>query len=228
MTEALVLIQTYQFWIYLVLGVAALVYLRLTLAWLRRYRNAVFGLERERAVAFLSRSGAMLALVVAGLSGTFLVANFVGPAVPLGARPTVMPTVSLLSTAESTPAGGASTFVSTTGVPIGTPDSSGCSNPLATLTSPKNGDTISGSVDITGTANIAGFAFYKYEFRDPRGGGGWQAISAGTDPKTDDLLGKWDTSLVPAGDYDLRLVVTDTSGNAPLPCVIRVHVAPSS
>jgi hypothetical protein len=227
MVEALVLIETYQTWIYLVLGCAGLVYLALTLKWINVYRNALFGLERERAASALSRYGAMTALVVAALVGTFVTATFLGPAVPLSARPTPVPTVSLLTTPQNGVPAAQGTFVPATELALGTPEGVGCTNPLATLSEPAPDATLTGTVDIKGTANIANFAFYKFEFRSANSTDPWQAVSAGTDPVVDDLLGKWDTSLVNSGDYDFRLVVTDTSGNAPLPCVIRVHIAPS-
>jgi hypothetical protein len=226
MAEALVLIESYQTWIYIILGVAGLVYLRLSLKWVNVYRNALFGLERERALSSLGRYAAMLALILAAMTGTFLTANFLGPAVPLGSRPTGVPTVSLLITPPAV-GGAEGTFVPATEFALGTPEGVGCTNPLATLTSPQPDETLSGTVDVKGTANIANFAFYKYEFRLANSSDTWQAVSAGTTPVVDDLLGRWDTSLVLTGDYDFRLVVTDTSGNAPLPCVIRVHIVPS-
>jgi hypothetical protein len=87
-------------------------------------------------------------------------------------------------------------------------------------------------VTVAGTANIQNFAFYKYEYIPvsagvPVAGAVWRAISAGTDPKVDEELGIWDTSIVTPGDYAFRLVVTDTAGNAPLPCVLTVRVLPS-
>lgn len=227
MAEALVLIETYQTWIYIILGVAGLVYVRLSLKWIGVYRNALFGLERERALASLGRYAAMLALIVAAMAGTFLTANFLGPAVPLSSRPTAVPTVSFLVTADASGTVGEGTFVPATELALGTPEGVGCTNPLATLTTPESDETLSGTVDISGTANIANFAFYKYEFRIANSAGPWQAISAGTTPISDGPLGRWDTSLIPSGDYDFRLVVTDTAGNAPLPCVIRVHVVPT-
>jgi hypothetical protein len=86
-------------------------------------------------------------------------------------------------------------------------------------------------VSVQGTADIPNFAFYKYEYIElaaglPAPGAVWRAISAGTEPKTDEELGAWDTTLVIPGDYAFRLVVTDTAGNAPLPCVQRVRVLP--
>ena len=51
MAEALLLIQTYQVWIYVILGGAGLVYLGLTLKWFNVYRNALFGLEKATQMA---------------------------------------------------------------------------------------------------------------------------------------------------------------------------------
>jgi hypothetical protein len=225
MAELIVFIEAHQTWIYLGLGMIGLVYLRITLRWWAEYREALFGLERERALGGLRRSGAMLALVVAASAGTFLAATFVGPALPLSARPTPLPTVSLLATVQPAEANGTA-FAAATALPVSTANAAGCANTEATLSSPAAGDTVSGVIDVEGTAAIANFAFYKYEFRLATGSDAWQAISAGTTPVIEGTLGTWDTSLVPAGEYSFRLVVTDTAGNAPLPCEIQIRVAP--
>lgn len=225
MAEALVLIEELQTWIYLILGLAGLVYLRLSLRWAQEYRNAIFGLERDRAAAGLRRSATMLALVVAVLLTTFLVATFLSPSVPLGSRPTELPTVSLLASVEPDQVEEDEGFVTASPLPLGTPDSAGCANSEATITSPEPGETLRGVVEIEGTANIENFAFYKYEFRSLVGETDWQPVSAGTAPVVEARLGSWDTSLVEPGPYALRLVVTDTAGNAPHPCEIQIHVA---
>lgn len=228
MAEFLVVIETYQTLIYLGLVIVALLYLRSTVRWLAERRKARFGLEVERATAGVRRSLAMLVLVGLGMVATFVAANFVGPAMPFSARPTVLPTVSLLSTPEATPTSGTQ-VAGATALPAGTPDASGCANPNATLTSPEAGESLSGVVEIEGTASITNFAFYKYEFREANNPeASWQAISAGTTPVEEGELGTWDTSLVPAGDYAFRLVVTDANGNAPLPCEIQIRIVPSS
>jgi hypothetical protein len=140
---------------------------------------------------------------------------------PASARPTPIPTVSLLATPSTPGVGGLVAATPLAGPEI---DTSGCLNSQATLTSPDHESTVSGVVEIRGTASIPSFAFYRLEFLDLAGGFGWQAVSAGTQPVVDDRLGEWDTTLLPSGDYAFRLVVTDTAGNAPLPCAIRVRV----
>lgn len=230
MEEALLLVQAYKVWMYLALALAALVYLRV--GW-RRYRwreKAVFGLERERADQEMKRAVVMLALVVATAALVFIVSTFLAPAVPAAARPRQIPTVSLLATAR--PAAPGTDFAAATLIPLAPLDRAGCQNLLATLTTPQDGASLAGLVAIAGTANTENFAFYKYEYIPISAGAPapeavWRAVSAGTKPVVEGELGGWDTSLVTPGDYAFRLVVTDTAGNAPLPCVVTVHILPS-
>lgn len=227
MAEALLVIQEYQTWIYLSLGIVALIYLRQSWRWYRQRRQSMFQLERERATTRLAGSGSLLALAIALILATFVLATFVTPAVPESLRPTALPTVSLLETPTSLAATGQANVATASPIPAITVDSSGCKNPLATLTNPKDGDSLTGTVDVDGTADIPNFAFFKYEYISLTPGSVWRAVQAVTSPKVSDKLGTWDTSLLIPGDYALRLVVTDTGGNAPLPCVIRVRILPT-
>ncbi len=224
MAEALVFIEDNQGWIYFLLALASLAYLRTTLRWYLVYRRAMFSLERERASVKLASSAAMLALSLTLIASTFVVATFAAPAVPASIRPTPAPTVSVLVTPTLPGEGTAQAFTTATPLPTVAVDTSGCLNPLATLTSPKDGDTLSGVVDIEGTANIPNFAFWKYEYIRREPGAVWRTIQAGTNTVVKTGLGSWDTSLVVPGDYLFRLVVTDVAGNAPLPCMIQLRV----
>ncbi|OGO17054.1 MAG: hypothetical protein A2Z14_09090 [Chloroflexi bacterium RBG_16_48_8] len=231
MEEALVIIEENQYWIYLGLGLSGLIYLRIAIKRYQEYRSTFFSLERDRARGKFIQSVFMLVLVAVGLLATFIAATFAAPAVPITARPTVLPTVSLLTTPKITIEG---EEVEATVTPMGgaTPEGLGCSNPKATITSPQDGDSISGIIDVLGAADIPGFAFYKVEIRSLGSEAIWQAIGAGSGPicescAIEELLARWDTSLVTAGDYLLRLTVMDSVGNAPLPCELRVRVLPS-
>jgi hypothetical protein len=231
MEEALVLIEEHQIWFYLSLGIIGLLYLRLVIVHLREFRSTFFGLERDRAREKLIRSSVMLSLVAIGLVAIFVAATFGGPAVPVNARPTVLPTVSLLSTPEVILS---EENVGATSTPLGEGgfEELGCSNPKATITFPQDGDSINGVVEILGVANIPGFAFYKVEIKVLSPDALWQAVGANTDPVCEicaeqEVLARWDTSLVATGDFVIRLMVMDTAGNAPLPCEVNVRVLPS-
>jgi hypothetical protein len=98
-----------------------------------------------------------------------------------------------------------------------------CPNLLACITYPGSSDTLSGRVDILGSADIDRFDYYKFEFR-PIGTPEWSFLVKFEQPVSKGQLMMWDTSTVPTGVYDLRLVVVDETGNYPEPCVIRVSV----
>src|SRR3990172_8375595 len=148
MDQALLLIQAYQTWIYLVLAVAFVLYARNAGLWWRTYRRSEFGLERERARRRIARAGVMGVWValVAGL--TFLAATVLSPSVPAPLPP-------------PPPRGGPR---APPPLPEAALDASGCLNPSATLTFPTDGSDLSGSVSIQGTADIPNFAFFKYEY----------------------------------------------------------------
>ena len=228
MAEALLFLEEYQGWIYLVLGLAALIYLRHTWRWYRSRRVTIFSLEREQATERLTRSAILLGLALALMAGTFIATTVLGPSMPASERPTALSTVSLLATATFARTGEDEAVVTSTPLPVTEVDSAGCANPLATILTPASGESLSGAVEITGTADIANFAFYKYEYISLTPGSVWRAIGAETKTKREESLGPWDTTLVLPGEYALRLVVTDTAGNAPQPCVIQVRVLPSS
>jgi hypothetical protein len=220
MAEAVLLVEEYQSWIYLILIIAGLVYLRSTLSWFGERNRAIFGLERDQATRGFTRSLSMLILVLVAGVATFLIATFAGPAVPVAVRPTQIPTISLLSSeSEAEPSD-----LEATAFPLGTLDANACLNEQATMSTPAEGDDLSGVIEIEGSANISNFAFYKLEYRSTSSDAVWRAISAGTTPVVDNLLGTWDTSLVLSDFYHLRLVVTDTAGNAPQPCTIQIRL----
>lgn len=229
MTEVLLVIEQNKVWIYAGLALACLVYIRAALQWYGQNRDALFGLEREKAAGGLRRALAMLGLLTAAGVSVFLIETLLVPAVPAGARPTPMPTVSLLASPGLIDQSLPESFSAATPLPLGTLVGGGCENPGATLNSPEPGETVRGVIEVEGTADIENFAFYKYEIRslvESGASSAWQAVSAGTTVVREDVLGTWDTSLVNPGPYALRLIVTDTAGNAPQPCQIQVQVAP--
>jgi hypothetical protein len=232
MEEIILSIEALQSWIYIILGLAGLIYAILLLRAFHDLRSSVFGLERERATRRITRSGAMLILILAGFSATFVVTSFASPAIPASARPTVLPTVSLLATSPPAPGIVAAPFSTATPIQASAIDGAGCTNELATITSPETNSTVRGEIQFLGTANINNFAFYKLEYHDLGPESTWLAIWASNEPvcssgcQEEELLGTWDTTLVRPGQYAVQLVVTDTQGNAPLPCQILLQVVP--
>ena len=219
MEEALLLISSVQGWIYALLLLAGLVYLRLTLKWQAEVRNSQFGLERERASGRRTRAAGMLVLIGAAAVATFIISTFLVPQLPVNPQATAIPTISLLEPEA---------IRDSTALPTLVPDEAGCLNETATILSPIAGEELRGLVEVIGTANIPNFAFYKIEIRPSEPSSVWQVITAGTETLETEVLGTWDTSLVENGVYLLQLVVTDTAGNAPLPCTLEIVVLPEA
>ena len=82
---------------------------------------------------------------------------------------------------------------------------------------------MSGVINIVGSANIEDFGYYKFEFRG-NGFGDWTFIQRFDQSINGGILGAWDTRSVSSGAYEFRLVVVDSTGNYPPPCVVKLNV----
>jgi len=229
MEEALSFFRTYEMWMYVILVLAGLVYIRrFILAW-EELRRAAFGLERESAQSHLNQSAGMLVLLFIMAVAIFVVVSFVAPAFP-ASIPLQTPTMDLLASPSTTLEGEAAqeqdatptadllSLTATVQV-IG----EGCIPGQIMLSDPVDGSEISGVVIIKGTADIQNFGFYKYEVAR-LGDTVWQTIQAGREIKQESELGQWDTRTLAPGDYMLRLIVIDNQGETLEPCVIQVNV----
>jgi len=101
MIEALRLFRAYEVWIYLLLGLGALYFVRkFILAW-QELRDSGFGLERENAQLRLNQAAGFLVLLLAMAISEFVLVSFIAPSVP-GAIPLPTPTLDLLASPTTT------------------------------------------------------------------------------------------------------------------------------
>jgi hypothetical protein len=134
------------------------------------------------------------------------------------------PTIDVLAAPTGTISPALATSIALTPPSVPTPgNTSGCIAGKLMITTPKAGSEVSGIVDLIGSVNIPDFGFYKYEVA-PLNTNNWATIAASTTPVPNSSLGRWDTSVLTPGDYQLRLVVTDTQGRSLPPCVIPLRV----
>jgi hypothetical protein len=229
MEEALSFFRTYEMWMYVILVLAGLIYIRrFILAW-EELRRAAFGLERESAQSHLNQSAGMLVLLFVMAVAIFIIVSFVAPAYP-ASTPLQTPTMDLLASPSSTlegeplmeelvtPTADVLSLTATVQV-VG----EGCIPGQIMLSDPDDGGEISGVIVIQGTVDVQNFGFYKYEVARP-GESVWQTIQAGREIKQESELGQWDTRTMAPGEYMLRLVIVDNVGESLEPCVIRVNV----
>lgn len=231
MEDALRFFRAYELWVYLVLALGGLIYVRkFILAW-EEMRAAAFGLERESAQARLNQAAGMTVLLLMIGIAVFAVVTFIVPSFP-GSNPLLTPTMDLLATHTATlnaeneaiqatvPTDQSGSVPSPTAIQV---VGEGCVPGQIMISSPQEGIELSDVITIKGTANIANFGFYKYEVARPDDDV-WLTIQAGRQIVIENDLGQWDTRTLTSGDYMLRLVVTDNQGQSLPPCVIQVRV----
>ncbi len=212
----------YEELIYLLLLLMSLFVFRwLWQSW-SEWRQAYFSLEREIAMRKLARNAIFAVLLIIFTCAQTVIASFIVPGLPASAR-IGTPTVDLLAALGQGAAGEGTVLAFTPASVAPAPGSEGCVKDELEILSPKPGDSVSGVVEIRGTVNVPNFGFYKYEFA-ALGSDLWATISADRKMVKNDQLGIWSTGTLTPGEYQLRLVVTDTQGQARPACVISVRV----
>lgn len=228
MDEALRFFRVYEGWIYFFLALGGLIYLRRLLANWREMRSTIFGLEKETAQVRFNQAITVLVLMILIGIGEFVIVSYVVPLRP-EASPLLTPTIDLLATATTTLEPDAVTAV-TSGTPEAGPTPTidarigQCQANVLEITSPQPGDQLLGEVEISGSASVENFGFYKLEVT-PQSQATWRTIQAGREPvQAGILVTSWDTSTLAPGDYLLRLVVTTASGDSLPDCQVPITI----
>ncbi|MBW8012227.1 MAG: hypothetical protein FVQ83_13490 [Chloroflexi bacterium] len=232
MTETLNFIKTYEAAMYFVLGLGGIIYgWRFWEAW-QHLRESVFGLERDNAQRRLNKTALSLFVLLTMSIFVYSVVTFVVPLLPVEE-------LDLPSTVEILPdalSGGifnevTETFeellITATPLPTVAVNPNDCDPESVNITSPDFGETISGEVEVIGTADIENFGHFKIEFA-PADAEMWLPIVVGRSPVSESFLVEvWDTSNLEAGEYVLQLVVVDNSVEEELQCRIPVRISPT-
>ncbi len=251
MNLLLLLLDQYDWVVYIVCALGLLLYLGLARQAYREYRVSVFALEREEKWRE-TRQALAFAALFAGIASVTLYVN----QVVLRREPSTRPITAALVTPTSTPVLIGPTLTpeptptltpsptprrpplrratptpATSPTPAASPTPQvvppNCPNPGVRILSPGMNQTVSGTVAVVGTARIENFQFYKVEFApgDPPDPNAWVVIGdVVRSPVENGVLITWPAGAFPAGVYWLRLTVVDQTGNFPPPCEVRVIV----
>jgi hypothetical protein len=247
MEAVLRIIADYQWWIYGLLGLILLFYLRRAIVARRESARSIFKLEQEQARGRYSRSVVVLAIILLVMTAVFLLSNPLLPVPRETSVPTSTATSGPLAASTLTPTPPQPTMTSTVAAtrtrlvrptpPSPTPEvvvtdtpvvrPAACSDPNVRITSPGTNQVIQGNFPIRGTASIANFQYYKVEVgpgpnpRDQE----WTVVGQlHYSPVSAGVLETFNSSAYPPGTYTLRLVVVDQTGNFPEPCRVTVAV----
>lgn len=241
-------VANYAPWIYATCGLVALYHIYRT--WLVRAerRQAVFSLEREKAIrdTYNIFAVAMILLILMGatyfLSTTLatavepLVDEALAPApelpfvptptntpLPATATPTMTPTrVPIITVAPVVDAEGTPTE---TPVPAPVVQAPSCPDDRAVLIRPGNNEVVRGVVNVIGTASHDSFQYYKVEYAaGAQAAGGFVYLGGGNAAVINNVLTSVDTNALGNGPWTLRLIVVDQTGNFPPPCQVTISV----
>ncbi len=86
-------------------------------------------------------------------------------------------------------------------------------NPEAQITSPESGETVSGTINIEGTARDANFKEYTLAYGQRTNPSSWSTITTSTTLVSSDTLTSWDTTQIDDGIYTLKLTCEDEAAN---------------
>jgi hypothetical protein len=233
-------------WLYVGLGLLALFFLRLM--WIARNDRvrSIFTLERENATMRMTRSFTGFMVVLGLMLGVYYLSLITPEIVPPSTEtppptpilklpdtptpPPLLPTPTITPTPlpASTPAAASSILDTPTPQPVvsAAPPQQppNCPNPGSKIIQPGSGSQVAGVIQIVGAASIENFEYYKFEFRPAASNGDWNFINRYNNSVVEGVLGDWNTDTVSPGEYELRLVVVDNTGNFPEPCVTRLVV----
>lgn len=231
MRDFLFVLEAYELWIYALLGVVLLFYLRKLALAAREGRVAQFGFEKiiaQRKISF-----ALTLVVIFGLLmlAEFVLVSFVSPNLPQQ-KMLATPTLDLVSTPTATLPVAALDVTSTPESIQVTPmdvAAEGCVAGSIEWVYPQNGDVIQGTVNLDFIVNVTNLGFYKYEYVQA-GSSEWVTIAAGNAPVVstgedeDAAQRTWNTAALIPGDYQLRLVVADNENNTLPACTVSIRV----
>lgn len=245
MLEFLRPIIIFDTWLYIILGFVALFFVRIIILARRDRLRSIFTLERENATKRMSRAFFGLMIVLALMLGVYYLSiatpRFVPPppdtptptpfAIPNTSTPALLlPTPTPSATPSPSPTSSEFTFDPSGATPtppapppITQAQPAACPHPGSVISQPGNGARVAGVIQVTGVASIENFDYYKFEFRAP-GAEEWSFIERYDNPVQGGVLGSWNSDTVGPGEYEFRLVVVDTIGNFPDPCVVRLIV----
>jgi hypothetical protein len=99
-----------------------------------------------------------------------------------------------------------------------------CTNPNAAITSLVMDSTVSGLIEVCGTATRADMDYWKVEFR-PEAKTNYEVLNRSDKAVTDGILALWSTKTTSNGVYYVRLVIVQKDGNFATPCEFRLTVA---
>lgn len=251
MTSLVFLIEQTALGMYVLVGVGVLLSARRLLRASSAFRATHFELERD--LARYERANAVTVLILLLEAGLVIVGiqQVVAPtlraelniAAPIAMEDGVFNTpVPVLSENTEIDASGINLTLedpsqrvlatpTLTPTPVGTimPNAAasvGCDMEGASLQIPANGMRVFEAINIVGVANVADFAFYRFEINGPQTQNVFATLAEYTQPVTEQgVLGQFVPSFYQPGWYQFRVTVFDSTNTLGPSCMVNILIS---
>ena len=215
MDSLFIFLVRYQNWIYAVLALILLIYLKKLIGAIQDWNSTIFGLEREYAQKKLNT-----ALVMVIVSVLLLIAEFVS----------INYLISDHASADTSAGGGLlepavdSEIVAVETAADENGYRGGCEVGVLEWISPRQSEVIKGLYTLSATVNVPDMGFFRYDYAPLSDPTNWNAISAGNLPVIEGVLGPLATTEIENGDYILRLEVLSKTNEVWAPCDVSIRI----
>ena len=240
-------VANYASWIYAACGLIALYQIYRIWSVRSERRQAIFSLEREKAVHDTYNIFAIALILLLSMGLTYFISTTLATAVQPLVNEAMAPTPPLpfVSTPTNTPIPATSTPTETAPPPTRRVEAvdepteiavteeptlpvvmaPACPDARSVFLRPGRNEQVSGILNVIGTASHEGLDYYKVEYAPGSNpSGGWVYIAGGNSPVVNNVLASFDTRALGNGDWTLRLIVVDKTGNYPVPCQVTIRI----
>lgn len=244
-------VANYASWIYAACGLVALYQIYRIWSVRSERQQAIFSLEREKAIHDTYNIFAIALILLLTMGLTYFVsttlATAVQPLVDEAMAPT--PPLPFVPTPTNTPIPATATPTETAPPPTRVVEeivvetatavvevveeepaapvvaAPVCPDDRSVFLRPGSNEQVSGILNVIGTATHEQFDFYKVESAPGANpSGGWVYIAGGNSPVVNNVLASFDTRALGNGPWTLRLIVVDNTGNYPVPCQVTINI----
>lgn len=227
MDSLLIFLIHYQTWIYVVLALILVIYLKKLIDAVAAWNATIFGLERDYAQKKVNS-----ALVVVIVTVLLLVSEFISVNYLISAPQALSPLtgneineegvdLAIVSdeAAAASPAQNSGTGVTADGTYLG-----GCAPGILEWISPLPSEVVTGLYMLRATVNVPEMGFFRWDYAPINDPTNWNAISAENLPVIEGDLGLLATTEIPNGDYILRLEVMSKTNERWAPCDVSIRI----
>lgn len=226
MDSLLIFLINYQTWIYVVLALILVIYLKKLIDATAAWNATIFGLERDYAQKKVNAALVVVIVTVLLLVSEFISVNYLisapqalSPLTGGGVNEDGIDIAIVVEKDLPSPAISVGTGVTADGTYLG-----GCAPGILEWIAPRPSEVLTGLYTLRATVNVPEMGFFRWDYAPINDPNSWNAISAQNLPLIEGDLGLLATTEIENGDYILRLEVMSKTNERWSPCDVPIRI----